>query len=51
MKEMTDLSVLHTKLRLWLESCQTEVNGHIAMLEKQWNLGKIQAVLLTLPMK
>lgn len=34
MKEMTDLSVLHTKLRLWLESCQTKVNGHIAMLEK-----------------
>ena len=36
MKETTDLSVLHTKLRLWLESCKTEVNGHIAMLEKQW---------------
>lgn len=34
MKETTDLSVLHTKLRLWLESCQTVVNGHIAMLEK-----------------
>ena len=34
MKETTDLSVLHTKLRLWLESCQTEVNGHIAMLER-----------------
>lgn len=34
MKETTDLSVLHTKLRLWLESCQIEVNGHIAMLEK-----------------
>ena len=30
MKETTDLSVLHTKLRLWLESCQTEANGHIA---------------------
>lgn len=34
MKETTDLSVLHTKLRLWLELCQTEVNGHIDMLEK-----------------